>query len=268
MKPGSVVVATKWFPLVPHRRARSASTIGTRLSKLDPYPIDLYQIHQPLSFSPVPAQMKEMAKLLSAGKIRAVGVSNFTWRAWKPPTPPLRRKASSLASNQMRFNLLDRLIERNGVLDRPRSSASRSSRIPRLRRAFSPADSTKTPASAEGVTDAPDGPTLSPAGLKRTAPLIDELRLIARAHGVTIGQAALSWTVNFHKDTVVAIPGATKPGRPSRAPGPWPCAFRTRSSHGSTSFPARRASSRIAPFWGSIYQDCWKMPLPVAIIAG
>jgi len=76
VKPGSVVVATKWFPLF--RSAGSiGSTIGTRLAKLSPYPIDLYQVHQPFSFSSVPAQMREMAKILRAGKIRSVGVSNF-----------------------------------------------------------------------------------------------------------------------------------------------------------------------------------------------
>ena len=51
VRPGSVVVATKWFPLF--RTARSiGATIEERVSCLGPYPIDLHQIHQPLSFSP------------------------------------------------------------------------------------------------------------------------------------------------------------------------------------------------------------------------
>ena len=45
-KPGDVIVATKWFPLL-----RSASsiidTLPERLGFLDPFPIDLLQIHSP-----------------------------------------------------------------------------------------------------------------------------------------------------------------------------------------------------------------------------
>src|SRR5271157_3284868 len=77
VKPGAVVIATKWQPFF--RTAGSISaTIDTRISCLGRYPIDLYQVHNPMSFSPIPTQMREMAKLLKAGRIRAVGVSNFS----------------------------------------------------------------------------------------------------------------------------------------------------------------------------------------------
>ena len=51
------------------------------------------------------------------------------------------------------------------------------------------------------------------AAIARTAPLVGELRSIARSHGATPAQAALSWAVTFHGDTVVAIPGATRPAQ-------------------------------------------------------
>ena len=38
----------------------------------------------------------------------------------------------------------------------------------------------------------------------------DALDEIAQAHGKTITQVALNWVINFHGDTVVAIPGASK----------------------------------------------------------
>ena len=76
VEPGTVVVATKWLPI-----ARPASdiarTIAARLECLAPYPIDLFQVHQPSSLSSIAAQMREMAKLVRAGKVRSVGVSNF-----------------------------------------------------------------------------------------------------------------------------------------------------------------------------------------------
>ena len=49
-KPGDVLIATKWWPMF-----RTASniprTIDERLAALDPFPIDLYQVHQPYGLS-------------------------------------------------------------------------------------------------------------------------------------------------------------------------------------------------------------------------
>ena len=47
--------------------------------------------------------------------------------------------------------------------------------------------------------------------VEKSRPLIDLLDGIAQSHDVTISQVALNWLVNFHGDTVVAIPGASKP---------------------------------------------------------
>jgi aryl-alcohol dehydrogenase-like predicted oxidoreductase len=46
--------------------------------------------------------------------------------------------------------------------------------------------------------------------LKKTKPLIDALEAIALEHEATLAQIVLNWTVNYHGDTIVAIPGATK----------------------------------------------------------
>ena len=61
--------------------------------------------------------MKEMAKLLQAGKIRSVGVSNFSAKQMQAAHDALAAEGIVLASNQVRFNLLDRSIEKNGVLE-------------------------------------------------------------------------------------------------------------------------------------------------------
>jgi len=219
VKPGSVVVATKWFPLF--RSAGSiGSTIGTRLAKLSPYPIDLYQVHQPFSFSSVPAQMREMAKILRAGKIRSVGVSNFNVARMEAAHAALAAEDIVLASNQMRFNLLDRSIERNGVLESAKKLGVTIIAYSPLAQGVLTGRFHEDPASLQKLSRMRRmGSSLTPAGLKRTEPLIDELRLVARAHGVTTGQVSLAWTVNFHGTTVVAIPGATKPGQAEQSAG-------------------------------------------------
>jgi aryl-alcohol dehydrogenase-like predicted oxidoreductase len=219
VKPGSVVVATKWFPLF-RRAASIGSTIGTRLSKLGPYPIDLYQVHQPFSFSSVPAQMKEMAKILRAGKIRSVGVSNFNVARMEAAHAALAAEGIVLASNQMRFSLLDRSIERNSVLASAKKLGITIIAYSPLAQGVLTGRFHEDPGSLQKLSRMRRmNSALSPAGLKRSAPLVDELRLVARAHGVTPGQVALSWTVNFHGETVVAIPGATKPGQAEQSAG-------------------------------------------------
>ena len=116
--PGDVTVATKWSPV--GRTANSIErTIGDRLAALDPFPIDLHQIHFPAgNFSPIRKQVHAMARL--AGKLRGVGVSNFTARQMELAHAALAEHGIPLASNQVQINLLHRGIERNGVLEKAR----------------------------------------------------------------------------------------------------------------------------------------------------
>ena len=99
VEPGTVVVATKWLPI-----AKPAGdiprTIGTRIACLQPYPIDLFQVHSPGSLSSIPAQMREMAKLVRAGKVRAVGVTNFSANQMARAAAALRDEGLTLAANR------------------------------------------------------------------------------------------------------------------------------------------------------------------------
>jgi aryl-alcohol dehydrogenase-like predicted oxidoreductase len=217
VKPGTVVVATKWQPFL--RTARSiSSTIHRRMASLGPYPIDLHQVHNPMSFSPIPAQMKEMAGLLRASRIRAVGVSNFSAKQMQAAHDALAAEGIVLASNQVRFNLLDRSIETNGVLEAAK-------RLGVTIIAWSPLaqgiltgrfhEDPEAMRKASGLRRMMS--RLGPGTLEKTRPLVEELRAIARAHGVSVSQIALSWEVSFHDGTVVAIPGASRPAHAEQA---------------------------------------------------
>jgi aryl-alcohol dehydrogenase-like predicted oxidoreductase len=220
--PGGVVVATKWMPfLKPARDLRR--TIDARIECLAPYPVDLYQVHFPWSRSTVAAQMREMATLVRAGKVRAVGVSNFSADQMAQAGATLQAEGLPLASNQVRINLLERSIETNGVLDLARKhrvtliaysplaqgiltgryhdDPSRVRRLPYGRRSFL----------------SPSGKYLTPEGLARSAPLIAELRAVGEAHGATPGQVALAWLVTYYGEAVVAIPGASRPEHAAEA---------------------------------------------------
>jgi aryl-alcohol dehydrogenase-like predicted oxidoreductase len=217
IKPGDVTIATKWAPL--GRTAKSiARTIDDRLSALNPFPVDLHQIHMPYgSFSSLGAQVQAMASLAEAHEIGAIGVSNFSVRQMELAHTELAKHGIALASNQVQINLLHRKIESNGVLDAARRlgvtliaySPLRSgiltakfhddpglvAKMPRMRRA------------------------LFAGNLDRTAPLIDGLRQIAVTHSATVSQVALAWLTTYYGNTVVAIPGASKPQHAHEAAG-------------------------------------------------
>ncbi|MCX6564811.1 MAG: aldo/keto reductase [Candidatus Aminicenantes bacterium] len=209
-QPGEVIVATKWMPLF-RRAANIPGTIGSRLECLSPYPIDLYQIHNPASFSSNQKQMAAMAALVHSGKIRYIGVSNFGARRMRDAHRFLAAEGLPLVSNQVSCSLLNRKIERNGVLD-----AARELGISII--AYSPL--------SQGVLSGrfhedPDRlKALSgmrkyrgfyrKESLRRSRPVVEALKEIGARHEASPTQTALNWLMNFYGEDVVVIPGATR----------------------------------------------------------
>lgn len=115
---GEVFIATKtnhW------RYSEVLQSADASLRRLRVETIDLYQLHWPYAGVPIEETMSAMERLVDLGKVRFIGVSNFT-------VPELRRAQACLGklrivSNQVRYSLIDRTIEtellpycqRNGV---------------------------------------------------------------------------------------------------------------------------------------------------------
>jgi aryl-alcohol dehydrogenase-like predicted oxidoreductase len=214
--PGEVVIATKWLP-IPRTAHNITRTIERRLSALQGYPIDLYQVHQPWSFSSIAAQMRAMARLVQEQKIRCVGVSNFSAEQMRTANAALAAEGIPLASNQVSISLLDRRIETNGVLQMAKRLGVSLIAYSPLAQGVLTGRFHEDPEAARALPLgrrsrlAPASRAHSAAALARSAPLIDELRAVARAHGATVAQVALAWLIAHYGDTVVAIPGATRP---------------------------------------------------------
>ena len=201
-----VVVATKWWPLL--RTAGSIRrTIDERIRFLHGYSIGLYMVHQPFGLSSREAEMDAMADLVEAGKIRSVGVSNFSPAQMRRAHAALQRRGLPLAVNQVRYSLLDRRIESNGVLDTARELGVTII-------AYTPL--------ASGLLTAkyhrqPELLHVKPVywrlrierNLIKGRDIVDALERIGAAHGVTAGQAALNWVIHARGDLVVTIPGVT-----------------------------------------------------------
>ena len=103
-----VFIATKVSPRH-FRRADVLRAADKSLERLRTDYIDLYQLHWPNYTVPIEETMGAMKELVDQGKIRFIGVSNFS-------VSELRKAQSALSeyrvvSNQVRYNLVDRSVE-------------------------------------------------------------------------------------------------------------------------------------------------------------
>lgn len=73
--------------------------------------IDLYQLHWPNYAVPIEETMAAMERLVEVGKIRFIGVSNFSSSELREAQAALSK--NRIASNQVRYSLVDRTIERS-----------------------------------------------------------------------------------------------------------------------------------------------------------
>ncbi len=79
------------------------------LRRLNVDHIDLYQLHEPSYSVPIEETMEAMEKLVDLGKIRFIGVSNFSVTELKRAQKAMRKQP--IVANQVRYNLADRTIE-------------------------------------------------------------------------------------------------------------------------------------------------------------
>jgi aryl-alcohol dehydrogenase-like predicted oxidoreductase len=111
----SAIVATKvgleWDEHgVVHRnssRTRIEKEIEDSLRRLQTDYIDIYQIHWPDLETPIEDTARTMQRLLESGKIRAIGVSNFS-----PEQMDCFRQVAPLHTVQPPYNLFERAAER------------------------------------------------------------------------------------------------------------------------------------------------------------
>jgi aryl-alcohol dehydrogenase-like predicted oxidoreductase len=90
------------------RKARIVEEVENSLRRLQTEVIDLYQIHWPDPNTPIAEVAEAMGSLHRAGKIRAIGVSNFS-----PAQMDEFRKVTPLHTAQPPYNLFERAIDRD-----------------------------------------------------------------------------------------------------------------------------------------------------------
>jgi aryl-alcohol dehydrogenase-like predicted oxidoreductase len=202
-----VVIATKFPPGWLSKAEALPDALDQSLGRLRRGTIDLYQHHFPSRRISIPALMGLMADAVAAGKVRAVGVSNYSAEQLRIAHAALAERGIPLASNQVEYSLLHRAPEVNGVLD-----ACRELGITLI--AYQPlAMGVLTGKYRSG--DRPKGIRrfgryFRGDGLKRAQPVVALLREIGEGHAKTPAQVALRWLIE--REGVLPIPGA-KNGR-------------------------------------------------------
>jgi hypothetical protein len=147
------------------------------LKRLGIKTIDLYQLHFPNHSVPISETMSAMELLVKQGKIRYIGVSNFSIGELEEARSVM--KSNEIVSNQVEFSILTRDAKK-GLLEH--CQREKTTLI-----AYSPLGS-------------------GALYTLKYAKLLDELSAIGKAHGKTATQIALAWLLA--NEGVAVIPKA------------------------------------------------------------
>ncbi len=198
----NVIIATKFMPF-PWRLSKGElrSALLCSLKRLGLIRVDLYQMHWPFPPVSIPSWMDAMSDAVADGLIRAVGVSNYSPTQTQRAYEALARHQIPLASNQVKYSLLDRHPERSGLVDLCK-------KLGVTLIAYSPLE--------KGILTGKYSTENRPQGLlswrynktylTRIEPILSSLREVGEVHGgKTPAEVALNWLIC---KGAVPIPGA------------------------------------------------------------
>ncbi len=165
--------------------------------------IDLYQCHWPDPTTPIADTMGALVELQEAGKIRHIGVSNFT-----PEMMEECLQCTTIVSNQPPYNPLQRESEADvlpfcaekglGVLAySPIAQGLMTGRVT-MDRVFPESDVRHS------------RPWFQPQNRKRVLDMLEQIKPIAEGHDVTLGQVTIAWVVAQKGITTALVGGRTE----------------------------------------------------------
>ena len=196
-----VLIATKFLPF-PWRFGKSSvlRALQASLARLGVDSVDLYQIHSPSPLMGIDTMMAGLAECIKNGLTRTAGVSNFSQTQMLAAYSALAQHKIPLASNQVHYSLLNRTVERNGILARCKELGIRLI-------AYSPIE--KGLLSGKYNADSPPPGSRSRIYARlipRIGPLLKLMTEIGQDHGgKSNAQIALNWVIC---KGALPIPGA------------------------------------------------------------
>ncbi|HZC73490.1 MAG TPA: aldo/keto reductase [Jatrophihabitans sp.] len=205
-----VLLATKGrfgYPGASLTPAYLRTAIDASLSRLGVDHVDIYQLHGPDDEHRVDEIVEFLAEVVSAGKARYVGVSNFAgWQVAKLARLLDEHAGPALACQQIQYSLLARAAEWE-VIPAGVDAGLGALLYGPLAQGWLTGKYQRDEQPPAGTRVAHAGDSTSEAWHRRNTEevwsVIDVLRDVANAHGVTPGQAALAWAADR--------PGVTAP---------------------------------------------------------
>jgi aryl-alcohol dehydrogenase-like predicted oxidoreductase len=183
-------------------RGHIMDAVDASLKRLNMDYIDLYQIHADDSVTPIDETLRALDDLVTAGKVRYTGVSN--WSAWKIAKALQRSEAQGRArfeTLQAYYSLVGRDLERDVV---PMLQSEKLGLM-----VWSPLAGGFLSGKYDRDSDAQDGRRAAfdfpPVEKPGAFDIVDALRPIAQAHGATVAQVALAWLLHQPVVTTVII---------------------------------------------------------------
>lgn len=198
-----VIIASKYPSGFSFRAEDFPKELDASLRRLERTCIDLYQHHFPSNRVSIPTLMNQVADAVEAGKVKVVGVSNYSAEQTREAHATLAKRGIPLASNQVEYSLLHRQPEVNGVLD-----ACRELGITLI--AYQPlAGGALT--GKYSATQRASGlrrflPDFSKKAMQALEPVMQLLHQIGARYSKTPSQVALRWLIE--NPLVLPIPGA------------------------------------------------------------
>jgi aryl-alcohol dehydrogenase-like predicted oxidoreductase len=198
------------------------NAVDASLRRLNTDYIDLYQIHRPDPKTPIDETLGALDDLVTAGKVRYIGHSNFSgWQTAEAHYVAQMHNSTAFITAQNEYNLLNRSIEAELV---PACSQYGVSVLPffPLSSGFLTGKYVKGEPLPEGTRLAAWGPRAGAMLTDRNWEILGNLSAFAEARGKNMLDLAMGWLASLpYVGSVIA--GATKPEQVAQnaAAGEW-----------------------------------------------
>lgn len=202
-KRDQVILATKFWVVMkpPDRNTGGCSryhimhAVEASLRRLKTDHIDLYQLHHPHPETPIEETLSTLDALVQQGKVRYIGVCNhYAWQVAHALGVSALHNWEPFVSMQVRYNILDRAIERETVPFCQRFNIAIMG--------YGPLDGGILTGKYRRGEPIPEGSRASRAKYMQdkltdhTFDILDELQGIAAKYGLGLNQLAVAWVLS------------------------------------------------------------------------
>lgn len=184
------------------RPARIEQEVEDSLRRLRTDHIDLYQVHWPDPKTPIEDTARALEKLVKSGKVRTLGVSNFS-----PAQMDEFSKFAPLATIQPPYNLFERDIEKDVLPYAVKNNLVVLAYGPLCRGLLSGRMTVER--QFEGDDLRRSDPKFQQPRFGQYLKAVEDLKAIANKHGKTMLALAIRWVLD--KGPTIALWGARKP---------------------------------------------------------